>query len=282
MSTSSRMRRVLAVGAAAVAVTMISTACSSTSTAATSTATGKPIVLAADSSLLPYNFIGDDGSTWKGIDIDLAAALSKQLKRPITFKSAGFDTIVPGLASGRYDAAMTGMFDTLEREKTVDFVDYLTAKNNFLEAKSFKSVTGMDDLCGVTVGVPSGALEVSLLATASKACVAAGSPEITVNQYKDLNATILALKSGRIQTTPNDSAANAYVLASNKSSFKVSGDYLDGGFFAAAFPKGSTLTARFAKAFDAIIADGSYTKILTKWGIADRAVKTATRNGATF
>jgi polar amino acid transport system substrate-binding protein len=284
MSSHHRTRRSIAVSAAIVSVAFFTTSCAST-TAATDSDTdagGETIIAAADPSLLPYNFVGDDGSTWEGINVDIAAALSKELGKTIEFESAGFDTIIPGLASGRFDLALTGMFDTIERQKTVDFVDYLAAKNNFLSSKDFRDVESMDDLCGVTVGIPGGALEADLLATASTACTDAGDAAITVNEYADLDATILALTSGRIEVTPNDSAANAYVLAANEDTLKTSGGYLNEGYFAAAFPKDSELTAEVEDAFMAIIDNGDYAAILADWGIDDRGLDAPIINGATF
>lgn len=284
MRSHTRTRRAIAVSAAFVSVAFFTASCASTTPASDTDgeAAGETIIAAADPSLLPYNFIGDDGSTWEGINVDIAAALSEELGRTIEFESAGFDTIIPGLASGRFDLALTGMFDTLERQKTVDFVDYLAAKNNFLSSSDFRDVESMDDLCGVTVGIPGGALEADLLATASTACTDAGDAAIVVNEYADLDATILALTSGRIDVTPNDSAANAYVLAANEDTLKVSGGYLNEGYFAAAFPKDSELTAEVEDAFTAIIENGAYAEILADWGIDDRGLDAPIINGATF
>lgn len=276
--------RFLVAGAAALALGL--SACSGSADATgdtpSSSAGGDPVVAAADPSLLPYNFLGEDGSTWEGINVDLAAALSEQLGRPVEMTSAGFDTIIPGLASGRYDMALTGMFDTKERQQTVDFVDYLLAENNFLTRSDFRDVASMDDLCGEVVGIPGGALEAGLLADASTACTEAGDPAITVNEFADLDATVLALKSGRIDVTPNDSAANAYILSQSPDDLKTSGGYLNEGYFAAAFPKDSELTAEVEEAFAAIMADGTYSAILEDWGIPSRALDEPIVNGSPF
>ncbi|HEY0217669.1 MAG TPA: ABC transporter substrate-binding protein [Cellulomonas sp.] len=276
--------RFLAGGAVVLALAL--SACSSGSDPSSSddgsTEAGDTIVAAADPSLLPYNFLGEDGQTWEGINVDLADALSAELGRTIEFESAGFDTIIPGLASGRYDLALTGMFDTKERQETVDFVDYLLAANNFLTRADYRDVESMDDLCGEVVGIPGGAIEADLLAEASTACTEAGDEAITVNEFADLDATVLALKSGRIDVTPNDSAANAYILASNADELKTSGGYLNEGYFAAAFPKDSELTEQVEAAFAAIIEDGTYASILEDWGITDRAVDAPIINGSPF
>ncbi|WP_238008560.1 ABC transporter substrate-binding protein [Dactylosporangium sp. AC04546] len=273
----------LIVGIVAVLATMAATSCSTGSSDKAEAGGGADqIVAAADPSLLPYNFLDTDGKTWKGLNVDIAAALSDKLGRRVVFQSAGFDTIIPGLTSGRFDVALTGMFDTKERQKTVDFVDYLTAKNNFLTRTGYRDIESMDDLCGIVVGIPGGALEADLLAKASDACVKAGKKTVDVKEFADLDATVLALLSSRIDVTPNDSAANAYITSQNTGKVKVSGGYLNEGYFAVAFPKSSALTAEFETAFKAIIADGTYGRILTDWGIADRAVPAPIINGSPF
>jgi polar amino acid transport system substrate-binding protein len=268
--------------AAVLAVAATASCSSGSSTQADAAVTPKALVAAADPSLLPYNFLDDDGKTWKGINVDLAAALSAKLGRPVTFQSAGFDTIIPGLTSGRFDIALTGMFDTKERQKTVDFVDYLAAKNNFLTRTGYADIATMDDLCGIAVGIPSGALESTLLADASKKCTTAGKKAIDVKEFADLDATVLALLSDRIDVTPNDSAANAYIQSRNEGKVKTSGGYQNEGYFAAAFPKNSALTKQFETAFQEIIADGTYKKALETWGITDRGLDAPIVNGSPF
>ncbi|MDQ7909969.1 ABC transporter substrate-binding protein [Phytohabitans sp. ZYX-F-186] len=267
----------------AVAVAAV-TSCSAGSQepAASSSSGADALVAAADPTLLPYNFLDDDGKTWKGLNVDLAAALSAKLGREVVFQSAGFDTIIPGLTSGRFDLALTGMFDTKERQKTVDFVDYLAAKNDFLTRVGYADIASMDDLCGVKVGIPSGALEADLLAEASTKCKTAGKPAVDVKEFADLDATVLALMSSRIDVAPNDSAANAYILSRNEGKVKTSGAYLNEGYFAAAFPKSSELTSQFETAFKEVIADGGYAKILADWGIPDRGLQAPIVNGSPF
>ncbi|MEO3854973.1 ABC transporter substrate-binding protein [Acrocarpospora sp. B8E8] len=281
-----RSRRSMIVAVVSAALTLGVTSCSSSSdsagAAASAPATSATLVAAADPSLVPYNFLDDDGATWKGLNVDLAAALGEKLGRTITFENVAFDSIIPGLTSGRYDLALTGMFDTKEREKQVDFVDYITSKNNFLMKTSFaKDIQGFDDLCGVTVGIPSGALEGQYLDEASKKCVSGGKPKITVNEYKDLSATLLALTSDRIEVTPNDSAANAYAMT-RQQGLKVTGGYATDGYFAAAFPKNSALTQEVRDAFAAIIKDGAYGRILQTWGVDDRGLTEPLINSAAF
>jgi polar amino acid transport system substrate-binding protein len=143
-------------------------------------------------------------------------------------------------------------------------------------------IADFSELCGLTVGLPAGALEIELVEEASATCTADGDQAITLNTYDDLNATILALTSGRIQVAPNDSAANAYVLEQQGSGYKISGAYSTDGYFAAAFPKDSELTQQVMDAFQAVTDDGTYQQILDEWGVGDRALKAPLTNASPF
>lgn len=257
---------------------------SESTTAADTEGGGEKIVAAADPSLLPYNFFAEGSENdWEGINVDFAAALSKQIGKEIEFTSVPFDSIIPGLQAERYDIALTGMFDTKEREEVIEFVDYLKAKNNFLLRKDDpEKIESFEDLCGKKVGLPKGALEIQLTEEQSEACKKEGKPEVELSVFPDLNATVLALLSERVDVAPNDSAANAYLLQQNPDKLKVTGEYLAEGYFAIGVPKGSENLKPLQEATEALIQSGELEEIFAKWGIADRTPAKATINNAAF
>lgn len=256
----------------------------SESTTASETGGGEKIVAAADPSLLPYNFFAEGSENdWEGINVDFAAALSKQIGKEIEFTSVPFDSIIPGLQAGRYDIALTGMFDTKEREEVIEFVDYLKAKNNFLlRSDDSQKIESFEELCGVKVGLPKGALEVQLAEEQTEACKEEGKPGIELSVFPDLNATTLALTAGRVDVVPNDSATNAYLIKESPGKFKATGEYLAEGYFAIGLPKGSPLTKEIQQGVQALIDDGELKEIFDEWGIADRTPAKATINDAAF
>ena len=87
----------------------------------------KTIVVAADATYAPNEFIASNGHTVVGMDPDLAQALSAVMGTKVKVVNATFDSIIPGLASGKYDLGVSSFGDTKEREKTVDFVTYFSA-----------------------------------------------------------------------------------------------------------------------------------------------------------
>jgi polar amino acid transport system substrate-binding protein len=91
------------------------------------------VIVAADASYAPNEFIGSDGHTVIGMDADLAKAIFPLLGLKVSIVNATFDTIIPGLSSGKFDVGMSSFTDTKVREKVVNFVDYFDAGTSFFE-----------------------------------------------------------------------------------------------------------------------------------------------------
>jgi polar amino acid transport system substrate-binding protein len=283
-TSSSRKRCVTIVGAVVltVAFSTVSGAFGQPAKQQNSSA-ARSLIVAADPALLPYQFYKRGTRQWQGINIDIGKALSARLGRPLVFKAASFDTIIPGLKSGRYDLSITGMFDTKARQKVLNFIDYLEAKSAFLQRKSdVRTLRTFADLCGLKVGLNKGSFEVDLAKEQSDKCTAAGKDPLTMNVYPDLNANILALASRRVDVVPNDSATNAYLVKTRKGQFASTGAYGTEGYFAAAFPKRSPHLQPVFRAFRGMAASGQLRRILARWGIADRAVPRPYLNRAAF
>jgi polar amino acid transport system substrate-binding protein len=175
------------------------------------------------------------------------------------------------------------MFDTKERQRTIDFVDYLRAKNNFLlRADDDSEVASLEDLCGRRVGLPKGALEVQLVEEQSAACKKQGDKPVDLKIFPDLNATALGLAENRVDVAPNDSAANAYLMSQREGDFRATGAYLEEGYFAAGVPKDDPLLQELQTAMQALVDSGEMKTILEKWGIADRMPEEITINQAAF
>src|SRR5581483_3239378 len=110
------------------------------------------LTVAADATYAPDEFIGPDGHTVVGMDADLLKAIAGLMGLKVEIKNATFDSIIPGLAAGKYDVGASSFTDTKEREKTVDFVTYFTAGESFFtKASGGTTISGLSDLCGHTV-----------------------------------------------------------------------------------------------------------------------------------
>jgi polar amino acid transport system substrate-binding protein len=239
------------------------------------------LTVAADATYAPNEFIGSDGHTVQGMDADLAKALGQQLGLKVSVANQTFDSIIPGIVDGKYDLGMSSFTDTKEREKQVDFVDYFSAGTSFFEkASGGPAVSGLADLCGLTVSVEKGTTQQDDATAQSSKCTKAGKKKVTVDVFPDQNGANLALSSGRAQIGMADSPVAAYQVKQSNGQFKLTGQPYGTAPYGIACPKGG-LDKAIQSALEKLMSNGTYTQILTKWGIQAGAVNTANINGAT-
>jgi polar amino acid transport system substrate-binding protein len=239
------------------------------------------LTIAADATYAPDEFIGTDGTTVVGMDADLAVTLGKVLGLKVQVVNVKFDNIIPGLSSAKYDLGMSSFTDTKDREKTVDFVTYFTAGTSFFIKKGGPNIQSLNDLCGHHVSVESGTTEQMDAQTQSTACTGAGKAAVDVQVYPDQNSANAALSSGRADVGMADSPVAAYQVQQSNGTFAVSGPSYGNAPYGIAIPKGNGFAAPLLQAVKDIMADGTYTTILKKWGIQDGAITNPTINGAT-
>jgi polar amino acid transport system substrate-binding protein len=231
------------------------------------------ITVAADASYAPNEFIGSDGHTVVGMDPDLVQALAAEMGLKANVVNATFDTIIPGLAAGKYDLGASSFTDTKERQKTVTFVDYFLAGTSFFtKASGGTSVSGLADLCGKTVSVESGTTEETDAKGQSTKCKSAGKPVVNVLVFPNQSDANLALSSGRAQASMADSPVAAYQVKKSNGTFKITGQTYGTAPYGLALPKTSGLAPAMLAALKVLVRDGTYMKILTKWGVQAGAI----------
>jgi polar amino acid transport system substrate-binding protein len=238
------------------------------------------IVVAADATYAPNEFIASDGHTVVGMDPDLAQALAAVMGLKAKFVNASFDTIIPGLQSGKYGLGMSSFTDTKEREKVVDFVTYFTAGTSFYVKNGGPTINSLADLCGHSVGVERGTTQADDATAQSAKCKDAGKAGVTVHVYPDQNAANLAISSGRAQVGMADSPVAAYIVKQSNGQFTLTGTPYNTAPYGIAIPKGNGMANPILEAMKKLIADGTYTQILKKWGVQSGAITNPTINGA--
>ncbi|MFF4792765.1 ABC transporter substrate-binding protein [Streptomyces sp. NPDC001276] len=229
----------------------------------------------------PFESYAADNTTVQGVDRELADEFEKLLGVKLVFHNTAFDAIIPGLAAERYDLAMSAMSDTVERQKQVDFVDYLKAGGGIMLPKDNPhKVAALDDLCGLKVAIDKGTTEVQDGQDQIKKCRANGRPAPEISIFPGQNQMVLALQSGRADAALIDSTAGGYV-AGQTGAFTMLPPY-ESGSFGIVFRKGDTaLEQAFAKALERLARDGTYQKILAKYGQETGTLDSFPINGVT-
>jgi len=237
--------------------------------------------VASEAQYAPNEFLASDGHTVIGMDADLIHALGAVMGLKTNLINSNFETIIPGLAAGRYDLGASSFTDTKEREKTVDFVTYFNAGISFYAKTSANpGVTKLSDLCGKTVAVQKGTVEEEGAAEQSKKCTKEGKKSVTVLSFPGQNPVNLAVASGRAELGMADSPVVAYQIKQSNGGFKLIGESYNFKPYGIAIPKHSGMTTPILAALKELMSNGTYTQILTKWGIQSGAISTPKINGA--
>ena len=240
------------------------------------------LTVAMDASYPPNEFFASDGTTIVGMDVDLSNAITQTLGLKAKLVNATFDTIIPGIVSGKYGMGASSFTDTKARQAQVDFVDYFSAGESFyVKTGSSLNFTDISVICGHSIAVESGTTEETDAKTQAAKCVAAGQPKASVLVFSTQTEANVAVSSGRADAGFADSPVAAYIVATSNGVFQNSGPPLAVAPYGLALPKGGGMSAPVAAAVNLLISNGVYHQILVKWGVQAGAVTTATINGGT-
>ena len=91
--------------------------------------------LATEGAFRPWNYANPDG-TLGGFEIELADDLCRRMQVHCTMTAQPFDTLIPALNAGKFDAIIAGMSATAKREEVIAFsVPYGTTGQTFATLK---------------------------------------------------------------------------------------------------------------------------------------------------
>ncbi len=247
----------------------------------------KEIKVGSDIEYAPVEFFKEGTQQVQGIDWDLAEAMAGKLGVKVTFVNfTDFANIITALQAKRFDIIMSAMTDTKERQqKNVDFIDYFNAGSSILVKKGNpEGVKSLDDLCGKPLVLQLGTVQVDEAKAQQPKCKAAGKPEIKLITFEKDADTLLALKGGRAAASMKDFPVAAYIAKTSGggNEFEVAGEQFDTGPYGIAVRKSDTqLRDALQAALKAVVADGTYDKIMETWGVSQGALKSASINGGT-
>ncbi|MEU0074477.1 ABC transporter substrate-binding protein [Streptomyces sp. NPDC006332] len=223
----------------------------------------------------PGTSILDDGKTLAGQDVDFANAVAKVLGVKLKTEQASFEAILPALDSGKYDLGVGNFGVTDERRRTIDFVTYINDGQGFATRTDNKlsKVTDLRQLCGLNIATGAGTTFEATLEDSRHLCTDAGKTAYKVQTYNEQGAIWSSLQQGRSDVVMSTINGLRYAVA-RQEGVKFLNEFhrLDVGF---AFKKGTDLAPAFRAAVNKLIADGTYNKILKKWGTTGSAITTS-------
>ena len=207
----------------------------------------------------------DAAGNWSGFEVDLMAAIFKQMGKDYEMVPIAWDGIIPALDGQKIDVIFNSMGITPERQQAVDFSDkYYETAIVFVGAKDQKTEVSKDGLKGKIVGVQTATAQQNWLQNKYGDVV-----EIKVYEQQDqVNADLVA---GRIDLDFADSIAliQGFLASEQGKGFEVKGDPIvdpaSGANIGAAVRKGDPLKGEISEAIKAIRANGTYKQINDKY-----------------
>ncbi len=108
--------------------------------------TDKPdLIMATNAEFPPYEYI--DGDKYYGIDVEVAKIIADKLGYDLIIENVAFDSIIPGVQSGKYTMGMAGMTVNDERLEKVDFsASYATGIQVVITKEEGGKINTFDDL----------------------------------------------------------------------------------------------------------------------------------------
>lgn len=275
----SHARPLLALVAAGVAALVLA-ACggssNSSSSGSSSSGSGKTHIVATSADFPPLSSRSPtNANEVVGFEPDMTKALMNHLHWNYKTVTSDFNGLIPSVQSGRVDMVISDVYNTPERRKVVDFVNYLS--NGFavmVRGSDAGSVKSALDLCGKSMGILTGsAPEVAAAKGQSKKCTDAGKPAIKVKSYPSVASELPPLSNGTIDAILETNVSLAYIEKQQKGKFKVV--YNVPGYASLAgivVKKGSPLKKQLESAVQWYIGTPEYAANAKKWGLPPDAL----------
>lgn len=219
----------------------------------------------------------------EGIDYDLCSALGQRFGNVrCDFTNLATSNLIPALLRGQEDIVMSGLGDSSAREQQIDMIDYYSFALAMLVPKATSAkISEPTDLCGRSVSVQF-ALQQEYLLDLSARCKATSKPAIKV-----VPADLSLVEAGKVDAAIADYPTAVQVLAAQPG-LALAGKRL------VKYPQTTQkivapwgigvrkddpdLRKALVAALRAMIADGTYDRILAHWGAAGGALRSVQIN----
>lgn len=199
----------------------------------------------------PYNFLNDAGEV-DGFERELGDELCKRAELTCEWVTNDWDSIIPNLTSGNYDAIIAGMSITAERAEIVDFTQGYTQPSPSAYAALAEGV----DVDSAVVAAQSSTIQSAHVASTGA----------TLVEFPTPDETVAAVKSGEVDAVLSDKDYLNPIVAEGGLVF-IGDVYLGGGIGMAFRKSDADLRGKFDAAIASMKADGSLNALLDKWEI---------------
>lgn len=221
------------------------------------------IRFAMEATYPPFEYVDESGQI-RGFDVDIANALCKEIKAQCTFNNQAFNSLIPSLKMGKFDAVISSIGITADREKQVAFTQSYYEPSGSFVAATDKHYT-LNDVNGKTIGVQQASTLEQYLEDVYRG-------KITVKTYASIQDAFLDLISGRVDAVLADTPiAQAWLKQNNSAHYMIidkpiiDKKYFGTGYGIAVNLQNKELLNALNAALTTIKANGTYAKIMKQY-----------------
>ena len=133
-----------------------------------------------------------DNMYTNGYDVQVAKKIAEALGKELEIYSYEWDSLIPGVQSGKLDMIIAGMSPTDERKEKIDFSDNYYTSNLVIVTKkdALSDVKTIADLKNKKIAAQSGTFHLQVLENQTEA---------KVNELADFSTMLIALGAGTIE-----------------------------------------------------------------------------------
>ena len=216
------------------------------------------LTMATNASFPPYEYV--EGDQVVGIDPEIAAAVCEKMGYDLEIVDTEFDSLISGVASGKYDFVMAGMTVTEERKQMVSFSNTYATGVQVVIVKEGSDVT-LDNLGEQMIGTQR--------ATTGNIYCTDEFGEDHVVAYDDGIVAVQDLVNGKVDCVVIDQAPAQEFVAANPGLTILDTEYANEDY-AIGMAKGNTVLVEAVNgALNELISDGTVQSIIDSYITAE-------------
>lgn len=222
-------------------------------------AMAETVRIGTEGAYAPYNYVDDSGKL-AGYEIDLGNALCAEAGLTCEFVANEWDSIIPNLIAGNYDAIMAGMSITDERKETINFSEEYYPSEPSRFAITAGEEFDLSNLSGKKIGVQGATIQAAYAEEHFGA-------NNTILSFETFDQSVADLAAGNLDILLADGSPIEQVVEASNGALAFIGDGVRiGGGTGIGMRKSDTeLTGKLDAALLSLKSNGTVDKLIKEY-----------------